>query len=89
MLEDGYENENSVVFFDAKGLTVMPSFIDMHVHLRDPGLTHKEDLNSALHAAVKGGYGTVVAMPNTSPVIHRLNRRVKSTFVQKNLNFRA
>ena len=69
LLEDGYENENSVVFFDAKGLTVMPSFIDMHVHLRDPGLTHKEDLNSALHAAVKGGYGTVVAMPNTSPVI--------------------
>ncbi len=55
--------------FDAKGLVVTPAFIDMHVHLRDPGLTHKEDLESGLKAAMHGGYGTVVAMPNTSPVI--------------------
>ncbi len=54
---------------DAKGMTVMPSFIDMHVHMRDPGLTHKENLETGCHAAVAGGYGTVVLMPNTNPVI--------------------
>lgn len=56
-------------FYDAKGLTLMPSFIDMHVHFRYPGQTQKEDLDSGLHAAVAGGYGTVVLMPNTNPVV--------------------
>lgn len=56
-------------FFDAKGLTLMPSFIDMHAHFRYPGQTQKEDLDSALAAAVAGGFGTVVLMPNTVPVI--------------------
>lgn len=56
-------------FFDAKGLTLMPSFIDLHAHFRYPGQTQKEDLDSGLAAAVAGGYGTVVLMPNTSPVI--------------------
>lgn len=67
--EDGYDQNCDINFFDAKGLTLTPAFIDMHVHLRDPGLTQKEDLNSGLHAAIAGGYGTVVAMPNTNPVI--------------------
>lgn len=56
-------------FYDAKGMTVMPGFIDMHVHFRYPGQTQKEDLNSGLHAAIAGGYTSVVLMPNTSPVI--------------------
>lgn len=56
-------------FYDAKGMTVMPGFIDMHVHFRYPGQTQKEDLDSGLHAAVAGGYTTVVLMPNTTPVI--------------------
>lgn len=56
-------------FYDAKGLTLMPSFIDMHVHFRYPGQTKKEDLDSGMAAAVAGGYGTVVAMPNTVPVV--------------------
>lgn len=51
------------------GKMLMPGFIDMHCHLRDPGLTWKEDLNSGLHAAVKGGFTTVVAMGNTKPVM--------------------
>jgi dihydroorotase len=55
--------------FDAQGLTVMPSFIDMHAHFRDPGFTQKEDMESGCRAAVAGGYGTVVLMPNTKPVI--------------------
>lgn len=54
---------------DAQGLTLTPAFIDTHVHLRDPGQTQKEDLASGLMAAAHGGYGTVVAMPNTNPVI--------------------
>jgi len=56
-------------FFDAKGLTLMPSFIDMHTHFRYPGQTQKEDLDSGLKAAVAGGYGAVVLMPNTNPVV--------------------
>lgn len=66
--ENGFSENSAVEFFNANGLTVTPSFIDLHVHLRDPGLTQKEDLNSGLHAAAAGGYGTVVAMPNTNPV---------------------
>jgi len=63
------EKDAECELFDAKGLTLTPAFIDMHVHLRYPGLTAKEDLNSGLHAAAAGGFGTVVAMPNTKPVV--------------------
>jgi len=56
-------------FIDCHGLTLMPSFIDMHVHFRYPGQTQKEDLDSGLHAAVAGGFGTLVLMPNTTPVV--------------------
>ncbi|MFV0466540.1 MAG: dihydroorotase [Lachnospiraceae bacterium] len=52
---------------DAKGYFVMPGFIDLHVHLRDPGFTEKEDIESGSRAAVRGGFTTIVAMPNTSP----------------------
>lgn len=55
--------------FDAHGLVVMPAFIDMHAHFRDPGLTQKEDVESGSRAAVAGGFGTLVLMPNTNPVI--------------------
>lgn len=54
---------------DAKGLYVMPGLIDLHVHLRDPGLEYKETLETGGRAAVKGGVTTVCAMPNTKPVI--------------------
>ncbi len=54
---------------DAEGCYVMPGFIDMHVHLRDPGLEHKETVETGLRAAVHGGFTTVVAMPNTKPVV--------------------
>lgn len=52
---------------DAEGLFVMPGFIDLHVHFRDPGLTHKEDIYTGMAAAAHGGYTTVLAMPNTKP----------------------
>lgn len=54
---------------DATGLWVTPGFIDMHAHLRDPGQTHKETIESGAMAAAAGGFTTVCAMPNTSPAI--------------------
>lgn len=54
---------------DAKGSYVLPGFVDLHVHLRDPGLTYKETLETGGKAAVHGGVTTVCAMPNTKPVI--------------------
>jgi dihydroorotase len=54
---------------DAAGLTLCPAFIDLHVHLREPGQEVKEDLHTGLAAAVAGGFGTVVSMANTRPTI--------------------
>lgn len=53
---------------DATGCYVMPGFIDLHVHLRDPGLEYKETLTTGGQAAARGGVTTVCAMPNTKPV---------------------
>lgn len=53
---------------DANGMTLMPAFIDLHVHFRDPGLTYKEDLETGSKAALAGGYTTVNLMANTKPV---------------------
>ena len=54
---------------DARGCCVIPGLIDLHVHFRDPGQTHKEDVESGSRAAAAGGFTTVCAMPNTSPVV--------------------
>lgn len=54
---------------DAEGCYVMPGFIDLHVHFRDPGLEYKETLATGGRAAVRGGVTSVCAMPNTKPVI--------------------
>ena len=54
--------------YDAKGCYVMPGFIDLHVHLRDPGLEYKEDIQTGGAAALHGVFTTIVAMPNTKPV---------------------
>ena len=53
---------------DASGLVLAPGLIDLHVHLRDPGLEYKEDIISGCRAAAAGGVTTVCAMPNTKPV---------------------
>ena len=53
---------------DCTGLTVFPGFIDMHVHLREPGFEKKEDIASGSAAAVKGGFTQICCMPNTRPV---------------------
>lgn len=54
--------------FDASGMLVAPGFIDMHVHLREPGQEHKETIASGCAAAVAGGWTSVCPMPNTNPV---------------------
>jgi dihydroorotase len=54
--------------FDASGLLVAPGFIDLHVHLREPGQEHKETIASGCAAAVAGGWTSVCPMPNTSPI---------------------
>ncbi len=63
------ENPSIDSLIDAGGLTLMPAFIDMHVHFRYPGQTQKEDLDSGLAAARNAGFGTLVLMPNTNPVV--------------------
>lgn len=59
--EDGEQEKN------CNGLFVLPGLIDMHVHFRDPGFTHKEDFHTGSCAAASGGVTTVIDMPNTDP----------------------
>ncbi len=54
---------------DAHGLLVFPGLVDPHVHMRDPGGTHKEDFGSGTRAAAAGGYTTVLCMPNVTPPV--------------------
>ena len=63
---NGFQDEDII---DATGKYIMPGFIDLHVHLRDPGLTYKEDIATGTAAAAKGGVTTICAMPNTKPVV--------------------
>ena len=61
--------EHADKLLDASGCYVMPGFIDLHVHLRDPGLEYKETLETGGKAAARGGVTTICAMPNTKPVV--------------------
>ena len=69
---------------NGEGLTLMPSFIDMHAHFREPGFTYKEDIESGSKAALRGGYTAVNLMANTNPicstkeVLDYINHRVES-----------
>jgi dihydroorotase len=71
--ENFSEHNENIQIIDAKGLVVMPSFIDMHVHFRDPGYTYKEDLKSGSLAALRGGYTCVNLMANTYPICSSLD----------------
>ncbi len=66
---------------DATGTYVVPGLIDMHVHLRDPGLEYKEDIVSGTKAAVAGGFTSICCMPNTKPVID--NKAIVSYIINK------
>ena len=75
LLEDGLVagvgqniSANGAETFDASGLIVAPGFIDMHVHLREPGFEHAETIETGARAAAAGGFTSICPMPNTSPV---------------------
>lgn len=71
--------------FEVNGKLVTPGFVDLHVHLREPGGEHKETIATGTKAAVKGGYTTLAAMPNTRPVpdsaetLELVQRKIKDT----------
>lgn len=65
---DGFVKENTDII-DATGKYVLPGFIDLHVHFREPGGEYKETVKTGSMAAARGGYTTVVTMPNTRPVM--------------------
>src|SRR6266576_1652735 len=55
--------------FDARGLIVAPGFVDLHVHLREPGQSYKETIATGTAAAAAGGFTSVCTMPNTDPIV--------------------
>lgn len=61
-------NIDNIETINAKGLVLMPSFIDTHAHFREPGLTYKEDIETGSRAALRGGYTGVCLMANTQPI---------------------
>ena len=62
-------DKNDIFVIDASEFIVSPGFVDMHVHLRDPGNEDEEDIKSGINAALKGGITTIACMPNTEPPI--------------------
>src|SRR5690242_11768983 len=66
---ESLEARSGEEIFDAHGAYVAPGFIDMHVHLREPGNPEKETVASGTAAALAGGFTAVAAMPNTKPAI--------------------
>lgn len=69
IIVDPFEIDNDTVVIDCNNLALLPSFVDMHVHFRDPGFTYKEDLESGSKAALAGGYTSVLLMGNTKPTV--------------------
>lgn len=66
-LPDAIAPPSSAEVIEADGLWALPGGVDVHVHLREPGYTHKEDIETATRAAAAGGYTTVFGMPNVKP----------------------
>ena len=68
ILNPGDQPPSDVEVFDASGMIVAPGFIDLHVHLREPGQEYKETIATGAAAAVAGGWTSICAMPNTQPI---------------------
>ena len=69
IIVEEFEIDNQTELVDCNNLALLPSFVDMHVHFRDPGFTYKEDLESGSKAALKGGFTSVLLMGNTKPTV--------------------
>ena len=69
IIVEAFDESNADEIIDCKNLALMPSFVDMHVHFRDPGFTYKEDLETGSHSALAGGYTSVLLMGNTNPTV--------------------
>jgi dihydroorotase len=80
----GLSVPEGVKTIDAGGNYVVPGLIDMHVHLRDPGLEYKEDIVSGTKAAVAGGFSSICCMPNTNPAID--NKAIATYIISKAKN---
>ncbi len=76
--------DSSAELYDGRGCQLMPSLIDAHVHLREPGFEYKESIKTGLEAAAGGGFGRVMAMANTSPVND--NASVTEFMLRKNMD---
>ena len=68
-VREGLKSSPTGKTIDAKGKMVLPGLIDIHVHFREPGQEHKETIETGILSAAKGGFTTVMCMPNTIPVI--------------------
>lgn len=69
IIVDDFDESEADEIKDCKNLALLPSFVDMHVHFRDPGFTYKEDLETGSHSALAGGYTSVLLMGNTKPTV--------------------
>ncbi|ACC98281.1 Dihydroorotase [Elusimicrobium minutum Pei191] len=79
--------DNAAKIIDAKGLTAMPGFVDMHTHLREPGQEGKETIFTGTKAALKGGFTTVCMMPNTNPAMDSKNNlAIAQDIIRKTAN---
>lgn len=86
---NGLDKGNAEII-EGNGLFLAPGFIDVHVHLREPGGEHKETIASGTHAAAKGGYTTICAMPNTRPVPDtKENLTFVNELIEKNARIRV
>ncbi len=86
-MADVIEAETADEVIDVNGNIILPGFVDLHVHLREPGGEHKETIATGTMAAARGGFTTIAPMPNTRPVpdtkehLEDLQRRIKETAV--------
>lgn len=84
-----HDQKEHALTLDAQGLIACPGLVDIHVHFREPGQTHKESIATGSHAAAAGGVTTVVCMPNTSPALDNpgtVNQLLQSAKIQSSVN---
>lgn len=84
ILEEPHPAGEQVI--DGKGYTLLPAFVDLHTHLRDPGFPEKEDMASGMNAALRGGFVHLTAMANTKPITDTKEKVVRNLKKAEELN---